>query len=124
MKILLENEYLEIIEAGTNHVIFDNYDEYRHMDKEEDEDEEDDSEEDVAGEVAERLYKIKLYKNTQSQNIDKTIKVLAVNMYVQAVNESSSILYLINKDKQAVYCTAWEMVHSVDSEEASLLSPQ
>lgn len=114
MKILLGNEELEVIEAGTNQVVF--YAEG--TDEGEENEEEEEETEEPALELEPLLYKIKLYKNNQAQTVDRTIKVKAANLSVQALTELSSVLILINTKGQAVYTVAWDLVHSVDSEEA------
>jgi len=114
VKILLGNEELEVIEAGTNQVVF--YAEG--ADDSSDEDEGEAGEPEVDAELEPLIYKIKLYKNNQAQTVDRTIKVKAANLSVQALTELSSVLILINNKGQAVYTVAWDLVHSVDSEEA------
>lgn len=111
MKILLGDEELEIIEAATNRVVFDSSDI--------DEEDEDDEEEEGATPLLPSLtYKVKLYKNAQSQQPEKTVRVQAVNMTVQALSDSNAVLFLVNGHGQAVYSVPWELVHSIDSEPA------
>lgn len=109
MKILLGDEELEIIQAGTNRVVFDSAD----VDEEEEE-------EDVTSSASlpSLIYKVKLYKNAQAQQPDKTVRVEAVNLSVQALSDTNAVLVLVNNKGQAVYMVAWELVHSVDSEPA------
>lgn len=116
MKILLGNEELEVIEAGTNKVVF--YSEGEDTTTGSDDDEDEDEEEGVLSDVPELIYKIKLYKNSQAQNVDKVVKVKAANFSIQPLTETSAVLVLVNSRGQAVYTVAWELVHSIDSEEA------
>lgn len=113
MKILLGNEELEVIEAGTNQVVF-----YAEGNDESEDDGAGDEEDEPMLDLEPLIYKIKLYKNSQAQTVDRTIKVKAANLSVQALTELSSVLILINSKGQAVYTVAWDLVHSVDSEEA------
>jgi hypothetical protein len=113
VKILLGNEELEVIEAGTNQVVF-----YAEGNGESEDEDAGDEEDEPMLELEPLLYKIKLYKNNQAQTVDRTIKVKAANLSVQALTELSSVLILINSKGQAVYTVAWDLVHSVDSEEA------
>lgn len=115
MKILLGNEELEVIEAASNTVVFTTADS-------EDEDEEDDEEEDEGQfrpELQPLMYKIKLYKNAQSQNVEKTVRIEAANMTIQAISEMSAVLILVNNAGQAVYSVPWDLVHSIDSSPVS-----
>lgn len=113
MKILIENDTLEIIKD--NQVVFVN-------DEEEIEEEDDEEEEDESTPPSLPLpiltYKVKLYKNAQSQQAEKTVRVKAANMTVQALSEVNAVLFLVNEHGQAVYSVPWELVHSIDSEPA------
>lgn len=115
MKILLGNEELEVIEAASNTVVFTTADS-------EEEDGDEDEEEDEGQfrpELQPLMYKIKLYKNPQSQNIEKTIRIEAVNMTIQAISELAAVLILVNASGQAVYSVPWDLVHSIDSSPVS-----
>lgn len=116
MKILLGNEELEVIEAASNTVVFTTAFE------DEEEDDEDDEEEDEGQfrpELQPLMYKIKLYKNAQSQNVEKTVRIEAANMTIQAISELSAVLILVNAAGQAVYSVPWDLVHSIDSSPVS-----
>jgi len=115
MKILLGNEELEVIEAASNTVVFTTASE----DEEEDEDDEEEDEGQFRPELQPLMYKIKLFKNSQSQNIEKTIRVEAANMTIQAISELSAVLILVNAAGQAVYSVPWDLVHSIDSSPVS-----
>ena len=110
MKILLGNEYLEVIHAETNSVVFTS------EDIDEDDDDEEENEVSVSSGAIPLLYKIKLYKNAQAQTVERTVRVRAFNMAISALTDISSVLMLINEHGQAVYSVAWELVHSIDSE--------
>jgi len=111
VKILLGTEELEVIEAGTNKVVF-------YSEGDVDSGDDDEEEEGISPDVPELLYKVKLYKNMQAQNVDKVVKVKAANFSIQPLTETSAVLVLVNSRGQAVYTVAWELVHSIDSEEA------
>jgi hypothetical protein len=115
MKILLGNEELEIIEAASNTVVFST--------AEDEEDEDDEAEEEGISplNLSPLLYKVKLYKNSQAQAVDKTVRVQAANMTIQALSEVSAVLILINSAGQAVYSVPWDLVHSIES---APVSPQ
>lgn len=123
MKILLGNEELEVIEAGTNKVVFYSEGDEDSSEYESDDDDDDDGEVGFSNLPA-LIYKIKLYKNAQAQNVDKIVKVKASNFSIQALTETAAVLILVNNLGQAVYTVAWDLVHSIDSEEAELLSPK
>jgi hypothetical protein len=112
VKILLGNEYLEVIDAGTNSVVFTSND----VDEDDDEDDEAEEEGNIPLGAVPLMYKIKLYKNAQAQTADKTVRVKAYNMTISALTDLSAVLLLINEHGQAVYSVAWELVHSIDSE--------
>lgn len=115
MKILLGNEELEVIEAASNTVVFTTASE----DEEEDEDDEEEDEGQFRPELQPLMYKIKLFKNAQSQNVEKTVRIEAANMTIQAISELSAVLILVNAAGQAVYSVPWDLVHSIDSSPVS-----
>lgn len=110
MKILLGDEELEIIKD--NQVVFVNDEEEI---EEDDEEEEEDESTPPSMPLPVLIYKVSLYKNAQSQQAEKTVRVKAVNMTVQALSEVSAVLFLVNEHGQAVYSVPWELVHSIDS---------
>lgn len=114
MKILLGDEELEIIEASSNTVVFS-------TENEEDDIEEEEAEVVAMPELKPLLYKVKLYKNSQAQAVDKTVRVQAANMTIQALSEVSAVLLLVNNAGQAVYSVPWDLVHSIES---APVSPQ
>lgn len=114
MKILLGNEELEVIEAASNTVVFTTADS-----EDEDEDDEEEDEGQFRPELQPLMYKIKLYKNAQSQNIEKTVRIEATNMTIQAISELAAVLILVNNAGQAVYSVPWDLVHSIDSSPVS-----
>ena len=114
MKILLGNEELEVIEAASNTVVFTTADS-----EDEDEDDEEEDEGQFRPELQPLMYKIKLYKNAQSQNVEKTVRIEATNMTIQAISELAAVLILVNNAGQAVYSVPWDLVHSIDSSPVS-----
>lgn len=82
--------------------------------REEEDIEEDEEEEETPKQLPTICYEIKLYKNTNSQTLrDKPVYANGSNLHVAAINETASVMYVLNENGQAVYSVAWELVAEV-----------